>query len=303
MSRAAFFDAVGPLVFAHRGGSGLSPENTMPAFERGLAVGADGLELDVHLSRDGVVVVHHDPTLERTTDLSGPIAARTADELAAADAGYRFARDGGFPFRGQGIGVPRLADVLARFTGVRVIIELKADTAALARAVVDVVRAADAVDRVCLGAFAARALPAARAIEPAIATSAWREEVRWALYRSWIGLTPSRPAYGGFQVPERAGRTRVVSPRFVAAMHRAGLAVQVWTVDTEADARRLLSWGVDALITDRPDVIVPTVEEVLGVPGVLGVLEVGFWVRQVRGFSGSDYAASAPQAPVEPLNL
>jgi glycerophosphoryl diester phosphodiesterase len=259
VSRAPFFDGARPLVFAHRGGSGLSPENTMPAFERGLALGADGLELDVHLSRDGVVVVHHDRTLERTTDLDGPVADRTAAELAAADAGYRFERDGAFPFRGTGIGVPRLADVLARFREVRVIIELKADTEALARGVVEEVRRAGAIDRVCLGAFTRRVLDAARALEPAIATSAWREEVRWALYRSWVGLSPSCPAYRGFQVPERSGRTRVVSPRFVAAMHRADLAVQVWTVDTEADARRLLAWGVDALITDRPDAIVPIV--------------------------------------------
>jgi hypothetical protein len=107
-------------------------------------------------------------------------------------------------------------------------------------------------------------LRAARAIEPAIATSGAREEVRWALYRSWIGWPVSRVAYSGYQVPECAGRTRVVSPRFIAAAHRTGLAVQVWTVDTEDDARRLLAWGVDALITDRPDVIVPAVANYVG---------------------------------------
>ncbi len=87
-----FFTARRPLVFAHRGGSALAPENTIAAFDRGLALGADGLELDVHLSRDGVVVVHHDRTLERTTNLAGPVASRTADELARADAGYFFRR-------------------------------------------------------------------------------------------------------------------------------------------------------------------------------------------------------------------
>ena len=87
-----FFTARRPQVFAHRGGSALAPENTIAAFDRGLALGADGLELDVHLSRDGVVVVHHDRTLERTTNLTGPVASRTADELARADAGYSFRR-------------------------------------------------------------------------------------------------------------------------------------------------------------------------------------------------------------------
>ena len=125
----------------------------MAAFEAGLAAGADGLELDVHLSRDGRVVVHHDRQLDRTTNLRGPVAAHTADELARADAGYRFEADGLFPFRGRGIGVPTLADVLARFPDVRVIIELKVNTLEMARAVVGTVRAADAVDRVCIGSF------------------------------------------------------------------------------------------------------------------------------------------------------
>jgi glycerophosphoryl diester phosphodiesterase len=255
-----FFDAPRPLVFAHRGGSGLRPENTVAAFDAGLACGADGLELDVHLSRDGVVVVHHDATLDRTTDLTGPVAARTADELGAADAGCRFRRGDTFPYRGQGLGVPRLSAILARYPATRIIIELKADRDELARAVVEEVRRAGAVSRVCLGAFTRRVLTAVRRLEPSMATSAWREEVRWALYRSWIGWPAGRPAYDGFQVPEQSGRTRVVSRRFIAAAHRAGLAVQVWTVDTEADARRLLAWGADALITDRPDIIVPVVK-------------------------------------------
>jgi glycerophosphoryl diester phosphodiesterase len=247
------------LVFAHRGGSGLAPENTIVAFDNGLALGADGLELDVHLSRDGHVVVHHDRTLERTTDLRGAIADRTADELARADAGHCFRQNGSFPFRGRAGGVPLLADVLTRYREVPIVIEMKVNTPQLAAAVVDVVRRADAVDRVCLGSFGLRVLRAARHLEPAIATSAAREEVRWALYRCWCRWPVSRVAYSCYQVPEWSGRTHVVYPGFVAAAHRANLPVQVWTVDTEADAKRLLEWGVDALITDRPDVVVPAV--------------------------------------------
>jgi glycerophosphoryl diester phosphodiesterase len=227
-------------VFAHRGGSALAPENTMAAFDNGLAHGADGLELDVHLSRDGGVVVHHDRTLDRTTHLRGPIADRTTGELRTA-------------------AVPTLAEVLARYRDVRVIVELKVNSEDLARVAVDVVRQANAVDRVCFGSFGRRVLQSVRAIEPAIATSAAREEVRWALYRSRCRWPVMRVAYGGYQVPELAGRTRVVSERFVRDAHRADLAVQVWTVDTVEAARRLLAWGVDALITDRPDVVVPLV--------------------------------------------
>lgn len=243
-----------PLVYAHRGGSALAPENTIAAFDTAIALGVDGLELDVHLSRDGVVVVHHDRRLDRTTDMTGPIAAKLASELARVDAGYRFTRAGVFVYRGQGWSVPTLRQVLDRYRDCRLIVELKQNTAALARAVVDEVRRASAVDRVCLGSFGWRALRAARGYEPRIATSAAKEEVRWALYGSWIGFVRPRPPYVAFQVPERSGRTRIVSPRFVHAAHRRGVVVQVWTVDREDDMRRLLSWGVDAIISDRPDV-------------------------------------------------
>jgi glycerophosphoryl diester phosphodiesterase len=255
----AFFAAGRPLVFAHRGGAGLAPENTFAAFDRGLAVGADGLECDVRLSRDGQVVVHHDAHLDRTTNLAGPLDAFTAAQLQQADAGHHFRSGQDFPFRGRGVGVPTLAAMLARYPRCRIIIELKLNTAALAAAVLAVIRAAGARDRVCLGSFGRRVLRAVRGLDPGVATSAAREEVRWALYRSWIGWPARSVPYDGFQVPELAGRTRVVSPTFVAAAHRLGLGVQVWTVDSPDTARRLVSWGVDAIISDRPDLVVPAV--------------------------------------------
>jgi glycerophosphoryl diester phosphodiesterase len=236
--RHPFFAAARPLVFAHRGGSALAPENTFQAFDNGLRLGADGLELDVHLSRDGCVVVHHDRTLDRTTALRGPIARRTADELKQA-------------------GVPALAEVLVRYPTARIIIELKVNRAELAAAAVDVARRAGALGRVCFGSFGYRGLRAVRALAPATATSASRQEVRWALYRSRVRWPVSRVSYAAFLVPERSGVTRIVSPWFIECAHRSGLAVYVWTVDSLADARRLLAWGVDALITDRPDIIVP----------------------------------------------
>ncbi len=263
MTRQPFFSARRPQVFAHRGGSALAPENTVAACDLGVAAGADGLELDVHLSRDGMVVVHHDRTLERTTDLAGPIAARTADELAAADAGRHFERAGDFPFRGRGIGVPTLAQVLARYPALPVIIEAKVNTDEMAAALVETLRRADAIPRACIGSFGLRVLRAIRRRETALATSAAREEVRWALYRSRCRWPVARAPYGGYQVPEWAGSTHVVTRRFVAHAHRANLAVQVWTVDRDDEARRLLGWGVDGLITDRPDVIVPCVRSVI----------------------------------------
>ena len=231
-----------PLVFAHRGGSKIAPENTIAAFDRGLAAGADGLELDVHLSCDGIVVVHHDRTLERTTRANGLLRDRTAAELETLD-------------------VPRFGDVLARYPETGIIVELKEPGPDLARAVVEEVRRAGATRRVCLGSFSLTALRAARAIAPEVATSGARFEVRMALYRSWVHLSPGRVAYRAFQVPETSGTTRVVSPRFVKLAHKAGIAVQVWTVDEPDDIRRLLDWGVDGIISDRPDVAADVVRD------------------------------------------
>lgn len=250
------FRAARPLVFAHRGGAYLAPENTLVAFQAGLAAGADGIECDVHLARDGVPVVIHDATLERTTDADGPVGARTAAELARVDAAFRFGPERGFPWRGRGVGVPALAEVLAACPDARVIAELKQDSAALGDAVARVVRAAGAVDRVCVGSYHARTIAAVRAADPAITTSATQDEVRWALYRSWLRWPlPHNGAYRAFQVPERVGRRRIVSPAFVRQAHREGRVVQVWVVDDPADAARLLAWGVDGLISDRPDLI------------------------------------------------
>lgn len=246
--------AADPQVFAHRGGAALRPENTIAAFDHGLALGADGIELDVHLSRDGVVVVHHDPTLERTTDGRGPVAALTADELARLDAGYHFP-----DFRGRAGGVPTLDEVLRRYREARFIIELKLNDPVLAHRAIDAIRGADAVERSSLGSFGTRVLRAAREYEPRIPTGASREETRLALYRSWVRWPVRHPRYREFQVPEMSGSTRVVSPRFVDCAHKAGVAVRVWTVNHESDMRRLLDWGVDALISDRPDVAVELV--------------------------------------------
>ena len=246
-----------PLVFAHRGGSRLAPENTLAAFDRGAREGADGLELDVHLSADGAVVVCHDARIDRTTDGKGAIGDLTAGELARVDAGFHFVGpDGHHPFRGQGFGIPTLREVLTRYPDKPLIVELKDDTPRLAEAVLHLVRRARAIERVCLGSFHLPVLRRIRELEPKVATSAGPWEVRMALYRSWIRLFPRRVPYRALQVPERREATHIVTPSFVRGAHRAGVPVHVWVVDAAEDIRRLLSWGVDGIITDRPDVAV-----------------------------------------------
>jgi glycerophosphoryl diester phosphodiesterase len=242
------------VVYAHRGGAALRPENTIAAFDHGFACGAEGIEFDVHLSSDDIVVVHHDDTLERTTNGRGPVRMHSATQLATLDAGFNF-RDGNgsFPYRGQRIGIPTLREVLARYPAASLIVELKVGGRPLAERVVDDVRAAGALGRVAIGSFYADALAVVRQCEPSLSTGATKEETRWALYRSWAGVSIGTTPYREFQVPVWSGLTPIVTGRFVAAAHRAGVAVKVWTVNDEAQMRRLLAIGVDALITDRPD--------------------------------------------------
>jgi glycerophosphoryl diester phosphodiesterase len=247
-----------PLVFAHRGGSKIGPENTLLALTRGMAAGADGFECDVRLAADGVPVLIHDATLDRTTGASGPVSAHTSAALAAVDATCRFQPPEASWAVASPEGLPTLAAVLARLPAARVIVELKDDDPRLADAVADVVRGAGAVGRVCAGSFHQTVLDRLRAVAPAMTTSASRREAQWTLARSWVRWPfAMSPPYRAFQVPERAGRLHVVTPAFVRRAHRERAAVQVWTVDAPEDIRRLLAMGVDGVISDRPDWAVP----------------------------------------------
>ena len=229
----------------------------MAAIGQALALGADGIEIDVQLSADGIPVVIHDRTLDRTTDRRGPVQALTADELERVDAGHHFEQHGKHPFRGCGVAIPRLDAVLARHPDARVIIEMKGAEPELGRAVGAAVRRAAAVERSCVSSFSQSSLDTLRAECPDVATGASQEEARWALHRSWVRWpwVRDRP-YCSFQVPERAGRLRVVSPNFVRYIHREGHVVQVWVVNSREDAHRLLDWGVDGIISDIPDMAV-----------------------------------------------
>jgi glycerophosphoryl diester phosphodiesterase len=237
----------------------------MAALDNGMALGSDGFEIDTHLSADGIPVVIHDPTLDRTTDRTGPVSALTAAELARVDAGFRFEADGRFPFRGQGIGVPRLDDVLAKHRDARVIIEMKGASPPLARAVAASVKKAGAVDRACVSSFEQISVDTIRAEHPEITTSASVREARWTLHRSWVRWPwVNAQPYFAFQVPEYAGRMRVVSPAFVRQVHKQGQVMQVWVVNERADIERLLDWGVDGIISDRPDIAIATRDAWLG---------------------------------------
>jgi glycerophosphoryl diester phosphodiesterase len=244
------------VAIAHRGGSKLRPENTLVAFDHALTLGVDGLECDVHLSRDGQVVVIHDPTLDRTTDATGPVSAKTAAELRAVDAGYRFGEAEGFPWRGKGAYVPTLRELLERSASVPTVIEMKGEDVALARHTLTLVRELKVEHRVILAGFSQALLDEVRRLAPDVITSASSAEARTAIGRAKFFLpVPSMPARV-FQVPYRVKGQVVFGRRFVTRARARGVPVQVWIVDDPAEMAHLVSLGVTGLISDRPDVAV-----------------------------------------------
>lgn len=250
-----------PLLIAHRGGAKLAPENTMVAFRQ--AVGqwdADMLEMDVRLTADGRLVVIHDETVDRTTDGKGPIRGMTWDEARSLDAAYRF-RDlnGEHSLRGRGVRLPLFSEVLEEFPHMRIIVEPKAAEAAAP--LVRDIRAAEAEHRVLVGTEFEKTRVGARGYMGPWGASRRQARCFWILHHFGLAGRCYTPAADGFQLPEWSGRFHAVTPRLIRAAHAANMPVHVWTVDDPRDMRRLLEWGADGIMTDRPDVLAGVLEE------------------------------------------
>ena len=245
-----------PLAFAHRGGAALWPENTMVAFRGALELGVDFIETDVHLTRDGIAVTHHDAFVDRTTNGSGPVASHSYAELCQLDAGHRFTPDGfTHPFRGAGASVPRFADLLELEPQVRINVELKASAPKLIREMVRLIRQHAAEHRVVVAAADHRIMTAFRQLNAGrIATSASAREATQFLAAVRTRTDRLlRPRFAALQVPVAVGRVRVVDRAMLEACRRHGVQLHVWTIDEVSEIRRLVELGVDGIMTDRPD--------------------------------------------------
>ncbi|HLK12872.1 MAG TPA: glycerophosphodiester phosphodiesterase [Candidatus Binatia bacterium] len=241
-------------MFAHRGASGVAPENTLPAFAAGLEAGAERLELDVHATADGHVVVLHDATLERTTDGAGEVRALALAAVQRLDAGSRFQTpDGRFPFRGRGVRVPTLAELLEACPGVPLNVEIKQAEPPIEAAVLAVLDRFAARDRTLLAAEEPTIMTRIRAAAPGMLTGFSAVEVADFVFRVRDGrLGDYRPPGVALQVPPAYQGVPIVTPESVAAAHALGLEVHVWTVNDEAEMERLLDLGVDGIMTDFP---------------------------------------------------
>jgi glycerophosphoryl diester phosphodiesterase len=251
--RNILLDPSARVVIGHRGNRAHSPEDTLESMQEAVALGVDALEFDVHVTRDGTVVVHHDATLDRTTDARGPLAARTAAELSSVDAGYRFTLDGGrsFPWRGQGVRIPTLDAVLEQFPTLPLIIEIK--TASATAAVRERVAHHAAERRVIIAGFdAASVRPLAGG--PIALGACTADLIRQLPFALLGGRGPAAPFVAACIPPTHHG-VPVPIGGYARLMRRRGGVVHVWTVNDADEAQRYWRLGVQGIISDDPATI------------------------------------------------
>ncbi|NLO60249.1 MAG: glycerophosphodiester phosphodiesterase [Spirochaetales bacterium] len=246
-----------PRIVAHRGDSKHYPENTLEAFLSAVAMGVDVIETDVHLTKDGELVIWHDQTLERNTDGFGLVDDHTLAELKSLDAGYTFSKDGGktYPFRNKGIRIALLSEALETCPHQRFNVDLKSKNPAIVDAFIQVVTASHAQHRVLCASFHIEHLKRMRTLCPEILTSITTSEVMGYLIRYALKILPSvlsKKRTTVFQVPIAQWGITVVTPRFIEEIHKRNGIIQVWTINDEATMRNLFAMGVDAIMTDDP---------------------------------------------------
>lgn len=240
-------------VIGHRGDRAHAPENTLRAFTQAAALGADAIEFDLHLSSDGVPVVMHDDTLDRTTDASGPVRERTVAELARVDAGAKFSSDAGRsrPFRGLGLHVPTLEEALAAVPHLPLIIELK--TVEVARPTLALLERLGELHRVLIGSFLDAALEPFRAA--GVPVSPGSGTLQRYYLDALLGRRAERLPFQALCIPRWHRVIPLPVRGYAALMRAAGGPTHVWTVNNPAVARRLWAAGVTGIITDDPAAI------------------------------------------------
>lgn len=251
-----FFDVDLPIVIGHRGSAGNRPENTLVSFETALADGAQILESDIQISSDGVPILLHDPSLERTTDGRGEASQTTWAELRALDAGIRFEDDNGStPFGGKDIRIPSLEEAFARFPDARFNLEIKCPGAAGIRATLDLIERFDRADRTLL---AAGEDPIMQDLRTALASHTIRPAVGASLHE--IVASVSSALNGGempagvmaLQIPSTFANKPLATREFVEHAHANDVQVHVWTINDLDEIEALLELGVDGIVTDHP---------------------------------------------------
>jgi len=256
-----------PLVIAHQGGDGIWPGDTMFAYENAVKTGADVLEMDAHITKEGQIVLIHDETVDRTTDGTGLIEDLTLEQLKQLDAAYQWSNDDGktFPYRGQGIQVPTLGELFQKFLQMRYVIEIKLTQNPIDKPLCDLIRTRNMQDKVVIASFHDEAMQNFRKTCPEVATSASRGEVTVFVILGKVFLSGLvLPQYQSIQPPYDPAESKnipIMTKRFIREAHAKNIAVEPWTVNDPALMKQYIEWGVDGIMTDRPDLMVELLKE------------------------------------------
>lgn len=245
-------------AIAHQGGADLWPSATMIAYHNAVKLGVDVLEMDIHITKDGQLVLMHDGTVDRTTNGKGDIESMTLAEIKSLDAGYRFTLDEGktFPYRGKGIQVPTVEEMFTTFPDYRMVIELKHSEASMAKQFCELIRKHKMQDKVVVASFEDFRLNEFRQECSEVATSGAKNEITLFVILSKLHLTGFySPAFQSLQVPEKSGNLTIVSPSFMKQAKDRNLKVEVWTINDSETMKKLIDWGADGIMTDRPDLL------------------------------------------------
>jgi glycerophosphoryl diester phosphodiesterase len=241
-------------VVAYRGGASERPENTLPAFEHAASLASSVvIELDVRRTRDGVLVAMHDDDVSRTTDGTGKVSELAYDTLRRFDAGYRFEKGGQNPYRGCGIGVPTVNEVLARLPNQLLVLDVHGEHPNVAHELARLVEQHGAASCVVVASELAAVVHRTRRAHPDWLLSGTAGQLRTRVLLERLRLDALAPRTGGIlMIPEVHGSLRVLTPRFVARAHTRGERVWVWVVEQIADLHRLRRLGVDGVFTPNP---------------------------------------------------
>jgi glycerophosphoryl diester phosphodiesterase len=251
-----------PLVIAHQGGDGVWPGNTMVAFQKAAALGVDAIETDLRQTKDGVLVISHDESVERISNGAGRIVDLTYADLQKLDAGYNWSPDGGktFPYRGQGITYTSLEEVYKALPNMRFNIDMKQTEPPIEAAFCNLTRQYGMQDKVVAASFNHKNNVAFRKLCPEVTTSADETETRNFVFLNFAFLGRwYSPQFKVFQVPVEQSGIPIITRHFVNAAHERNLRVDVWTIDDPAEMKRLIDLNVDGIMSDRPDLLMQVV--------------------------------------------
>ena len=263
------FDREGPLVIAHRGGSDIAPENTMVAIENAEQLGVDIVEIDIHMTKDGHLVLIHDKTVNRTTDGTGYVHQLTLEEIQSLDAGYRYiGKNGDYDFRGKGVYIPTLEEAFDKFPNMKFIIELKHTNpkethGTIAKKLWELIELYNMEDQVLVSSFNQSIIQSFdKHAKGQVALGTGRKEaLRFVVAHKLNVQNLFKPTGHVISFPKKQRNINLFKKSFILGAKNLGMDIYYWTINEEETMREMINAGVDGIITDQPDILMEILKQ------------------------------------------